>query len=217
VRAGNDTDTVAAIAGALLGARWGSSAIPLNWQREVHGRPGNRAADLIRLAVLTTQRGRGADSPWPGSDAMQSPIDQPLMAGHPADNGVILGNLLTDAIGAGADAVVSLCRVGRRQFPMVTPHNQVQVWLVDKPGANNNPAFTLDQAAHMVDTLREEGRTVLLHCAAGQSRTPAVAARYTMIKTGRDSTAALDEMRGLLTEHGYHVNDELRSVVEQFG
>jgi len=31
VRIGHDTDTVAAIAGALLGARWGSSAVPLRW------------------------------------------------------------------------------------------------------------------------------------------------------------------------------------------
>jgi ADP-ribosylglycohydrolase len=216
VRAGNDTDTVAAIAGALLGARWGSSAVPLTWQREVHGRPGNRAADLIRLAVLTTQKGRGGNSSWPGSDAMQSPIDQALMTFHPADEGVVLGNLLTDATDSGADAVVSLCRVGRRQFPNVAPHDQVQVWLVDQPGANNNPAFTLDQAARMVQTLRDEGRTVLLHCAAGQSRTPAVAARYTMLKTGLDSTTALAEMRRLLTDHGYHVNGELRRVVEQF-
>lgn len=53
VRVGDDTDTVAAIAGALLGARWGSSAVPLAWQRVVHGWPRRRAADLIRLAVLT--------------------------------------------------------------------------------------------------------------------------------------------------------------------
>ncbi|GAA3243645.1 hypothetical protein GCM10010468_81730 [Actinocorallia longicatena] len=37
VKAGNDTDTVAAIAGSLLGARWGASAVPLEWHRAVHG------------------------------------------------------------------------------------------------------------------------------------------------------------------------------------
>ena len=30
---GHDTDTVAAIAGALLGARWGASAVPAEWRR----------------------------------------------------------------------------------------------------------------------------------------------------------------------------------------
>ena len=40
VRGGRDTDTVAAIAGALLGARWGASAVPARWRRRLHGWPG---------------------------------------------------------------------------------------------------------------------------------------------------------------------------------
>jgi ADP-ribosylglycohydrolase len=62
VRAGNDTDTVAAIAGALLGARWGASDIPLSWQRLVHGWGGHRSADLIRTARLTAEGGRADDT-----------------------------------------------------------------------------------------------------------------------------------------------------------
>ena len=50
VRAGDDTDTVAAIAGALLGAAWGRSAIPAEWQRVVHGWPGLDGAGLAVLA-----------------------------------------------------------------------------------------------------------------------------------------------------------------------
>ncbi len=53
VRAGNDTDTVAAIAGGLLGARWGASAVPQHWRGAVHGWPGLRGDDLVRLALLT--------------------------------------------------------------------------------------------------------------------------------------------------------------------
>lgn len=37
VMIGNDTDTVAAIAGALLGARWGASALPGEWLGLLHG------------------------------------------------------------------------------------------------------------------------------------------------------------------------------------
>jgi len=37
VRIGHDTDTVAAIAGALLGARWGTGAIPDEWNTIIHG------------------------------------------------------------------------------------------------------------------------------------------------------------------------------------
>lgn len=57
VRAGTDTDTVAAIAGALLGARWGCSGIPLEWQQAVHGWPGCTGTDLVRLAVRTARGG----------------------------------------------------------------------------------------------------------------------------------------------------------------
>lgn len=52
IRIGHDTDTVAAIAGALLGARWGASAVPSAWRRILHGWPGLTAADLEALAVL---------------------------------------------------------------------------------------------------------------------------------------------------------------------
>lgn len=53
---GHDTDTVAAIAGALLGARWGASAVPREWRAPLHGwgadgEPGEGGADvLVRLA-----------------------------------------------------------------------------------------------------------------------------------------------------------------------
>ena len=58
VRAGHDTDTTAAIAGGLLGARWGASAVPAPWRRKLHGWPGLVARDLVRLAVLTATGGR---------------------------------------------------------------------------------------------------------------------------------------------------------------
>lgn len=57
VHAGNDTDTVAAIAGALLGARHGAISVPPRWADEVHGWPGLRGADLVELAVRTATGG----------------------------------------------------------------------------------------------------------------------------------------------------------------
>jgi ADP-ribosyl-[dinitrogen reductase] hydrolase len=60
VHAGNDTDTVAAITGALGGARYGGSAVPLAWLRRLHGWPGLRAGDLTRLAVLAVNNGKPA-------------------------------------------------------------------------------------------------------------------------------------------------------------
>lgn len=46
VRGGRDADTVAAIAGSLLGARWGASAAPAEWLDVVHGWPGLRVGGL---------------------------------------------------------------------------------------------------------------------------------------------------------------------------
>jgi ADP-ribosylglycohydrolase len=54
VRAGGDTDTTAAIAAGLLGARWGASAIPEEWARKVHGYPGYDATDLAALTDTLT-------------------------------------------------------------------------------------------------------------------------------------------------------------------
>jgi ADP-ribosylglycohydrolase len=47
---GGDTDTVAAIAGALLGARYGENAVPAQWRAALHGWPGWRAGDLTDAA-----------------------------------------------------------------------------------------------------------------------------------------------------------------------
>jgi ADP-ribosylglycohydrolase len=55
VRVGYDTDTVAAIAGGLLGARWGYSAIPKQWLEPLHGWPGYKADDLVKLADQITE------------------------------------------------------------------------------------------------------------------------------------------------------------------
>jgi len=64
VRCGGDTDTVAAIAGGLLGARWGASAVPREWRRLLHGWPGLRGRDLLRLALLTACGGQSDDTNW---------------------------------------------------------------------------------------------------------------------------------------------------------
>ena len=44
VAAGGDTDTTAAICGALLGAIHGASAVPAKWRSKLHGWPSVKAA-----------------------------------------------------------------------------------------------------------------------------------------------------------------------------
>jgi ADP-ribosylglycohydrolase len=68
VRIGGDTDTVAAIAGALLGARYGVAAVPEVWQRAVHGWPGLGARRLGAQGRVTAQGGPGRPG-TPGEQA----------------------------------------------------------------------------------------------------------------------------------------------------
>lgn len=216
VRGGWDTDTVAAIAGGLLGARWGSSAIPTAWQRVVHGWPELRVAEL-GLRGLALARGISDPTAWPLTDR----VDHghlglaPTTTTHPDDQGVLLGNApVLDGPPTGVDAVVSLCRVGLARPVGVAAGDHVQVWLVDSadPAANPHLAYVLREAADAVAALRAEGRTVLLHCAAGQSRTPTVAAMYGIRHRGIAPAAALDRVRAVLLGAAPH--RAFRAVVD---
>ncbi len=197
VRAGNDTDTVAAIAGGLLGARWGVSAVPLVWQRDLHGWPGLRYPDLVELGQT------------PGSDRTLLSFDHlghlASVTAHPRDENVLMGGVNAVAnLPADVDAAVSLCRVNPIHVPpgVGDPRNHVQVWLIDDPDPALNPHlhFVLDQAAAMVEQLRGEERTVFLHCAAGQSRTPTVGAVYGARISGGSAAEELQRLTALIPD-----------------
>lgn len=207
VRGGEDTDTVAAIAGGLLGARYGASAIPAQWRRILHGWPGKRARDLISAAVMIACGGQPDSAGWPTIPKMDyagyGDIDQ--IARHPRDPGVILAGIgHLDPLPEGVDAVVSLCRLGHDQVPAagIAPQDHVEVWLVDSSDPQDNPNldFVLSDTANVVERLRDEGRTVLLHCVQAQSRTPTVAAMYSMRRNAVDSETAFAAVQGALPD-----------------
>ncbi|WP_114854988.1 ADP-ribosylglycohydrolase family protein [Brachybacterium sp. YJGR34] len=50
IRAGYDTDTIACIAGSLMGAALGPKAVPPEWRRELFGWPGYEVDELKKLA-----------------------------------------------------------------------------------------------------------------------------------------------------------------------
>jgi ADP-ribosyl-[dinitrogen reductase] hydrolase len=201
VRGGYDTDTVAAIAGALVGGLYGASAVPAHWRRKLHGWPGLRARDLVRLAVMTARGGRPDSQGWPRDDQVDysSYQERAALARHPHDEGVWLGGVDVLAnLPDGVEAVVSLCRLGDAQVPApgVAAGDHVEIWLIDEPERDKNPNldFVLSDAAAAVAALRAEGKTVLLHCVQAQSRTPAVAALYGAQLTGRTPTDALADI-----------------------
>jgi ADP-ribosyl-[dinitrogen reductase] hydrolase len=205
VRIGNDTDTVAAIAGMVLGARWGASAVPFAWRRILHGWPGLRAADLTRLAILTARRGEPMSNGWPTAPTLKGEGDPHFLVPLPGDEGVLLGNLTSLAAAVEeVDAVVSLCRVGTDQVPVGLEHHEV--WLIDQPDEASNPnlPFVLEDAVDAISALRSEGKRVFVHCVAGASRTPTVAAAYLARHQGIAGTDAVQRVAEVIPFYNNH-------------
>ena len=203
VRIGDDTDTVAAIAGALLGARWGASAVPWRWRRAVHGWPGRDGKDLVSLATLAVRGGRADPAGWPAADAVDyAERATSRVVRHPHDEGVLLGTHA--ARGHSATAVVSACRVGRAQPCFEGAEVVVESRLMDSndPRKNPNLGFALHDAADAVRGLRAEGHTVLLHCVAAHQRTPSIAVAYSRLLGVDAATAQRDVLRALPSARG---------------
>lgn len=210
VRIGHDTDTVAAIAGQLLGAYWGASAIPWAWRRHLHGWPGLREDDLVRLAVLTARRGEPDGSGWPDTPSLMDwgrrkepdPVYVELPVEVAPGPALLLGNLagLDVALAQGVDAVVSLCRTGHSEVPGTVEH--ARFWLVDQPevDANHNLEFVLQDVGDAIAALRGEGKRVYVHCVGGRSRTPAAAATYLAQHHGMSPAASLEAVSRALPE-----------------
>jgi ADP-ribosyl-[dinitrogen reductase] hydrolase len=197
VRIGHDTDTTAAIAGGMLGAIHGVSAIPLEWKAIMHGWPGIITRDLVRLAALSVTGGRSDSAGWPNGESMndyyrrnfpQSPVAEPLRD----DPGVIVGNI-AGIEQADTDVVVSLCRMGSE--PLSDVH--VDVRLIDEAshGANPNLEFVIDDTVRFIASQRDAGRTVYLHCVRAESRTPTVAAAYLAHRLDISGADALERVR----------------------
>lgn len=197
VRSGHDTDTVAAIAGALGGALYGASALPAAHTRHLHGWGGDRRT----LTELTERAVRHVDSAdWPLSDRMPL-IAQPLIVQHPMDAGVWLGDLGSlDIAPAAVTAVVSLCRVGHAQA-RVDRANHIEVRLIDQPGKNPNLDFVLRDTADVIATLRAEGHEVLVHCLESRSRTAAAAAAYAVRHLQADADEALSALAAAMPRY----------------
>ena len=193
VRGGHDTDTVAAIAGGLLGAAWGGSAVPALWRSPLHGWPHFRSRELIALANAIVGAS-GPDTRYPAY-RFRPPVR------HPHDDGVWLGDIATlRHLPSEVDAVVSLCVVGDPDAPHVD--EWIEVRLIDRVGLNENPHldFVLHDTVTAIQRLRADGRTVLLHCVQAQSRTPTLAALYGARVHGISTDAALADITTALPD-----------------
>lgn len=177
------------------------AAVPLVWRRMLHGWPGYRSRDLVRLAFLSALKGEVDQRAWPvAADAYFASHHHPatsLGVELPDDAGVIVGNVRGPAE-ADVDVVVSLCRVGSGYVK--APAEGVEVWLIDDPSpeANENLAFIAQDTADAIATWRRNGERVFLHCAHAVSRTPFIAAAYLARLLGITGRQALERVREVL-------------------
>ena len=124
-------------------------------------------------------------------------ILNPAKISPPYDDGVWLGDIgALRSLPNGVDAVVSLCRVGKADLP--DRAEQIDVRLIDQPGVNDNLEFVLLDTVRAVEQLRQEARTVLIHCVQAQSRTPTIAALYGARLRGMSIAEALADVCAVL-------------------
>ncbi|HVT71090.1 MAG TPA: ADP-ribosylglycohydrolase family protein [Trebonia sp.] len=212
VRGGRDADTVAAIAGGLLGAAYGASAVPASWRLVLHGWPGLKSRDLIALATAIACGG-SPERVASGGD------DRPaVIVPHPDDPGLILGDVAAlRQLPAEVSAVVSAGAVGEREEQAIL--GRVPLWLEvrladdDDPAENPNLDFVLQDTVTAIEQLRSSGRVVLLHCDAARSRTPAIGALYAMRRTGASPEDAIAAMREALP--GANPADAFRAALKR--
>lgn len=195
VRGGGDTDTVAAIAGALLGAACGASAVPWQWRLALKGWPGLNTHGLVHLADLIVDKGESTRF----DQSSRTWIDATKPVRHPHDDQVWLGTVANlHHLPPGVDAVVSLCRVAQCEIPPGMTHLDVR--LIDQAGQNDNLDFVLLDTVRAIEHLRAGGHTVFLHCLYAISRTPTIAALYGARRAGVGIERALTDLCAVLPE-----------------
>jgi ADP-ribosyl-[dinitrogen reductase] hydrolase len=208
VRGGHDTDTVAAIAGGLLGAAYGASAVPARWRIMLHGWPGLTTRGLIGLADRIIDKGRpdGFDYTYGGYPEARQLVQ------HPYDDGLWIGGVAAlQKLPEEVDAIISLCRVDDAALPSGATHLDVR--LIDAAGENDNLDFVLLDTVRAVEQLRVEGRTVFLHCVQAYSRTPTISALYGARKREVDIDTALRDVAAVLP--GAHPNSDFQQALRR--
>ncbi|MBA3367327.1 MAG: ADP-ribosylglycohydrolase family protein [Geodermatophilaceae bacterium] len=205
---GGDTDTVAAVTGGLLGAVFGIARIPIRWTSVLSGVVpgyGDRSWDLAGLQRLAEQLD-GDPDPW------SYELDRDRRGIEPGE--VFDGIWASDVFGARDSdrdfAVISMCRTGGRFGHAI----QRFAYLMDDD-TNSELTFVLDDILDDIEALRADGKRVLVHCYAGQSRTGLVLRAWLMRAEGVSADEATERV-GELWPHLNLWNDSFGTALAAF-
>jgi ADP-ribosyl-[dinitrogen reductase] hydrolase len=183
---GGDTDTGAEVAGGLAGAVYGIAGIPIRWTSVVHGRVPGHGERVVRLADLHHLAAALDGSTTPPYEA---PETRGLEPREVAD-GVWAADLDGARHSSPDFAVVSLCRTGSR-----FPHEVQRFAYLTDDDANSELDAVLADVLDDIAALRAEGKPVLVHCFAGQSRTGLVLRAWLRRTQGLSAAEATEQVR----------------------
>lgn len=131
---------------------------------------------------------------------------------HPYDEGLWLGTVSAlQTLPPAVDTVVSLCRVRDVDVPRGVEHIDVRLIESEDPADNPNLDLVLTDTVRLIELLRGEGRTVLLHLVAARSRTAIVATLYGADKKGVKAETARRKIKRALGDS--YPNSEFRRAV----
>jgi ADP-ribosyl-[dinitrogen reductase] hydrolase len=175
---GGDTDTVAAVAGGLAGARYGIQCIPSRWISYVNGTmtTPNGTLEYNNAALQDTARRllglQPASSTAPeASSAGPTQVAEHLYAADLEGGATVPTNW----------AVLSLCR------PKALFANHPlrrEAYIIDKDGQNTNLLAVLHDTVDTIDAWLREGHNIVVHCHGGRSRTGLVLKAWAMRAKG---------------------------------
>lgn len=188
INLGGDTDTVAAVAGAVAGALYGMQRIPVRWVTYVHGTVRQPDGDLREyrtqdlIDVGRRLLGRSASSITPPEPPEGPRLVDPV--------GVHAANLEGAARAPKDHAVVTMC-IPERRF-LGHPDRRTVFMRDDEGDANTDLMFVVREAVEAIDAFLSGGREVVVHCHGGRSRTGLVLKAWYMAHHGVDHQTAHD-------------------------
>jgi ADP-ribosyl-[dinitrogen reductase] hydrolase len=172
IELGGDTDTVAAVTGAIAGAVYGLQGIPVRWVSALNGslrRPDGSIATYGAMGLHDLARELLGLTPATRTEP-EAPYGPRVVTTAKSGAGVLAANLEGARLTPASTAVVSMCIVDDR---FTDRAHRREVYMRDEEGPLQNPnlAFAVREAVDAIEAFTAEGRDVVVHCHGGRSRT----------------------------------------------